>query len=118
LFLMMMSCVNSNNSSHRNSDQISGIQKLNIHGEAQGTYYNITYYDSLKRNLKKEIDSLLYAFDLSASNYVDSSVISKVNANIPVELDDIFRGNFILAEEVSEATHGDFDITVRPLVEL
>ena len=134
LLLMMMSCVNSNTpdkeditlkkyedsvrASQQKTASVIDIQKQIIRGEAQGTYYNITYFDSLNRDLKSSIDSLLHAYDLSASNYLESSVISKVNANIVVEVDDIFKGNFMLAEEVSEATHGDFDITVRPLVEL
>jgi len=93
-------------------------QKIQIKGDAQGTYYAITYYDTLNRNLKTNIDSLLLSFDLSASNYVDSSIISKVNANIPIKLDDVFIGNFLLSQEISENTNGDYDITVRPLVEL
>ena len=138
--IMMSSCVNTNTSSgddsqsKENKDSLTSeisedetnrniatefdFQKQIIHGEAQGTYYNITYFDSLNRDLKFSIDSLLHAYDLSASNYVDSSVISKVNANIGVAVDKVFKGNFMLSQEVSEATHGDFDITVRPLVEL
>ncbi|MBN2746745.1 MAG: FAD:protein FMN transferase [Bacteroidales bacterium] len=93
-------------------------EKYVIQGAAQGTYYAITYYDPHGRKLDHSIDSLLKAFDMSASNYQDSSIISKVNANIPVKLDEIFLGNFNLAKEVSLMTDGAFDITVRPLVEL
>ena len=105
-------------SQDKKGDNISSFSKIQFRGEAQGTYYSITYFDALNRNLKYQIDSLLQAFDLSASNYVSASIISKVNANIPVEIDDIFRGNFLLSQEVSAATQGDYDITVRPLVEL
>jgi thiamine biosynthesis lipoprotein len=93
------------------------LSKIVIQGEAQGTYYSISYYDSQNRNLSEQIDSLLQQFDLSASNYNEASIISKVNRNEPVELDSIFMGNFNLAMEVSKATGGLFDITVRPLVE-
>lgn len=86
-------------------------------GEAQGTYYAISYYDPQGRILKKEFDSVLTAFDLSASNYKEESIISKVNRNEDTKLDSIFIGNFKLAMRVSEETNGDFDITVRPLVE-
>ena len=99
-------------------DSVKEQEIIRIRGVAQGTYYNISYFDTLKRNLQGQIDSLLKAYDLSASNYVDSSIISKVNANIAVKIDDIFRGNFLLSQEVAKATKGDFDITVRPLVEL
>ncbi len=91
--------------------------KHSIRGEAQGTYYAITYYDSLNRMLKPQFDSVLDAFDLSASNYKSQSIISKVNRNEKVKLDDIFIGNYRLAMKVSAQTNGDFDITVRPLVE-
>ncbi len=87
-------------------------------GEAQGSYYAITYYDSLNRDFGFQIDSLLKAFDQSCSNYQAESIISKVNRNEQVILDSLFMGNFIMAEMVSRETYGDFDITVRPLVEL
>ena len=87
-------------------------------GEAQGSYYAITYYDSLNRDFGYQIDSLLVAFDQSCSNYQHESIISKINRNEEVDLDSLFIGNFIMAQEVAKETQGDFDITVRPLVEL
>jgi thiamine biosynthesis lipoprotein len=93
------------------------IQKRKVMGEAQGTYYAISYYDPQDRILKHEFDSVLNAFDMSASNYKEQSIISKVNRNEEVKLDSIFIGNFLLAMKVSSQTNGDFDITVRPLVE-
>jgi len=87
-------------------------------GEAQGSYYAITYYDSLNRDFGFQIDSLLDAFDQSCSNYQKESIISKVNRNEEVELDSLFIGNFVMAQKVAKVTQGDFDITVRPLVEL
>jgi len=44
-------------------------KKFVLEGEAQGSYYAITYYDSLGRDLGREIDSLLDDFDQSCSNY-------------------------------------------------
>lgn len=99
------------------STTITESKKHKAIGEAQGTYYAISYYDYKDRILKQEFDSVLSAFDLSASNYKEESIISKVNRNEDTELDDIFIGNFKLAMLVSEQTNGDFDITVRPLVE-
>ena len=86
-------------------------------GEAQGTYYSIIYYDLQDRDLQADIDGLLTSFDLSASNYQYNSIISKVNRGEDVVLDDIFLGNYNLALRISEETNGDFDITVRPLVQ-
>ena len=100
------------------SDRANKQEKLHLSGEAQGSYYSITYYDSLGRDFQPQIEQLLHDFDMSCSNYKDSSIISKVNRNEVVKLDDYFIGNFLLAQEVSNETNGDFDITVRPLVEL
>ncbi|MCK5856872.1 MAG: FAD:protein FMN transferase [Bacteroidales bacterium] len=87
-------------------------------GEAQGSYYSITYYDSLGRDFGHEIEQLLHDFDQSCSNYQAQSIISKVNRNEELALDSLFIGNFIMAQMVSKETNGDFDISVRPLVEL
>ena len=94
------------------------FQRIIKNGEAQGSYYAVTYYDSLNRDFGLEIDSLLKAFDKSCSNYQPNSIISKVNRNEQVVLDSLFIGNFNMAQEVAQETQGDFDITVRPLVEL
>lgn len=98
-----------------NNDNI--LKKHIVTGYAQGTYYSITYYHKSDRNLKPQFDSLFQLYDRSASNYLESSIISKVNRNEEVLLDDIFIGNYNLAKEISDITDGDFDITVRPLVE-
>ncbi len=90
---------------------------VKIAGEAQGTYYSIIYYDRQGTNYKPEIDSLLKAFDRSVSLWVPGSILSKVNRNEPVQLDEWFKGNFNLSKEVYEQTGGAFDCTVEPLVQ-
>ena len=91
--------------------------KHQFRGEAQGSYYSVIYYDASDRDLQSEIEILLTDFDQSASNYQQNSIISKVNRGEDVVLDEIFIGNFKLAERISEETDGNFDITVRPLVQ-
>lgn len=92
-------------------------QKVSITGEAQGTYYAITYYDEQGRNLQPEIDSLLKSFDMVASMWVENSIISKVNReDTSVELNNIFIEIFKESLEVSEKTGGAFDFTVGPLI--
>lgn len=117
-FFLILVLLSASSCSSTQETKLEPIEKYIIKGEAQGTYYAITYYDAEGRKLDFQIDSLLKAFDLSASNYNDSSIISKVNNNIPTKLDVVFLGNFKLAQEVSQQTNGAFDITVRPLVEL
>jgi len=90
-------------------------EKITVIGEAQGTYYSILYFDSLNRNLKYEIDSILDAYDLSVSVYQSQSIISKVNRNEEVELDEWFIRNFEHAIRVAELTEGAMDITIGPL---
>lgn len=93
-------------------------EKFSIAGEAQGTYYAISYYDANKRNLQPKVDSLLKAFDQSVSLWVDQSTLSKVNrGDTNVVLDNIFLYNFILSKEISALTDGYFDFTIGPLAQ-
>ena len=62
-------------------------EPVRLYGEAQGTYYSILYYDAQQRNFQPQIDSLLAAFDLSASLWVDSSLLRRLNANLTDSLD-------------------------------
>jgi thiamine biosynthesis lipoprotein len=95
----------------------SGYEKISFRGEAQGTYYAITYYDRQERDLQVEIDSILKEFDQTASVWEKNSVISRVNRN---DTDVILNRDFIeifnKSMEVSEMTDGAFDITVGPLI--
>ena len=95
------------------------IKPVHLQGEAQGTYYNMVYYDSLQRNLHPQVDSILKAFDRSVSLWVPNSVLSRVNRNdTSVVLDKNFIGNFKYSQQVSRSTNGAFDMTVGPLVEV
>ena len=57
----------------------------------------------------KEVDNALSMFN-------KESIISKVNNNQPVELNEMFVEVFQQAQKISEDTNGAFDITVAPLV--
>jgi len=90
---------------------------IKVGGETQGTYYAITYYHDDSTNLQPSIDSLLHRFDSTASTYKPNSIISRMNSNDPaVRADEMFTTIFKKGKEVSENTHGAFDITVGPLV--
>lgn len=79
-----------------------------------GTIYHITYHSDT--NLKKEIEAELKKVDQSLSPFNKTSVISKVNRNDNPVVDPMFKEVFLLAENISNETHGAFDITVAPLV--
>jgi len=91
-------------------------KKIVLQGLAQGSYYAITYYDEQGRNFQHDIDSIFHAVDLSVNLWVDSSVISKVNRNEDVVLDDIFIDNFNIAQEAARLSDGYFDPTISPIV--
>ncbi|MBI9034444.1 MAG: FAD:protein FMN transferase [Bacteroidales bacterium] len=92
------------------------LQRQELIGQAQGTYFRIVYYDTTMTISNVEVDSLLDAFNYSASTYQKNSVISRVNANEATELDKDFLAIFNRSQEISAETDGSFDITVFPLV--
>ena len=91
-------------------------QKMVLQGLAQGSYYNVTYYDEQGRNFQREVDSIFQAVDMSINLWVDTSVISKVNRNEDVTLDAIFVDNFRIAQEAARLSDGYFDPTISPIV--
>lgn len=94
------------------------MEKISFQGQAQGTYYMLTYFDNQNRNLQTEIDSILKDFDQSLSSWVPNSILSRVNRNEKdVILDQNFIDNFNLSVRISQETDGAFDCTVGPLIE-
>ena len=91
-------------------------QKVILQGEAQGSYYAITYFDEQGRNFQHEIDSIFHAVDMSVNLWVNNSIITKVNRNEEVTLDSIFIDNFSIAQEAARLSDGYFDPTISPIV--
>lgn len=83
-------------------------------GQIFGTTYHITYQSD--KDLHREILQRLQLVDQTFSTFNDESIISKINRNKPVKLNQMFIEVFDLAKTVSKDTHGAFDITVAPLV--
>lgn len=82
-----------------------------------GTTYHITYFDSHKRNFKRDVDSLLVEFNRSLNTYQPESEISIFNKGLSIT----FRSPFFLpvlekSEMITRESHGAFDPTVMPLV--
>jgi len=93
------------------------VQKIAFQGEAQGTYYSVTYFDKDGRNFQPAIDSLLSDFDQSLSLWVPGSVISRINkGDSSVRADSLFSRVFRRSMQVSQLSDGAFDVTVGPLV--
>ena len=79
-----------------------------------GTSYNITY--QCADDHKADIEKALAEVDASLSPFNDTSIITHVNRNEDVVLDNLFLDVFRLAQKINEDTDGAFDITVAPLV--
>ena len=83
-------------------------------GMVFGTIYHITYQSDT--NYQKEIEAELQKVDNSLSPFNNTSIISRINRNEKVKVDEMFSEVFQLAEKISGETDGAFDITVAPMV--
>ena len=92
-------------------------QPVRLQGEAQGTYYSILYCDSAQRDLQPQVDSLLDAFDRSASLWVDSSLLRRLNANLTDTLDPVLDSLLRHSLWATRYTQGAFDCRVGRLVQ-
>ena len=89
-----------------------------IEGLAQGTSYHITYSDEMKRDFQLQFDSLIEVIDLSMSTYLDNSRVSLCNNSESKCLVDIHMLKvFWKSYEVFYLTDGEFDPTVKPLID-
>jgi thiamine biosynthesis lipoprotein len=85
-------------------------------GYIYGTNYHIVYESPGGKDLHEEIKNELDRYNKIFSTFDSTSVISKVNNNQPVELDDIFLTCYRRSMEIAEITNGAFDITAGPMV--
>ncbi len=81
IFMLALALTNSCS----NSDELLYFK---IAGFTQGTSYHITYAVEDSINFQPEIDSLLHSFDLSLSTYIPESMISRINRNEDMKVDD------------------------------
>lgn len=79
-----------------------------------GTVYKITYQS--KESLKDDIETVLGRVDNSLSPFNGQSVITRINNNTCLASDSMLTHVYQMARNVSEETHGAYDITVAPLV--
>ena len=88
-----------------------------IQGEAQGSTYSIKYISNEELVFKKQIDSLLLAFDMSLSTYRNDSKISKLNkGDSTIIFDNFFVDTFNASNQIFKETNGLFDPTIGVLV--
>lgn len=104
LFITVCSCTN------------NSLQKTSISGYVYGTTYNIVYFSDEELQLKMQIDSLFNVIDMSMSTYNSNSLITKINDNENIELDNHFKFVFNVSKNIFNKTDGYFDPSIGPLV--
>lgn len=121
LILFLASCGTETGTVGENSTDESVYVKIN--GNTQGTTYNITYLDAKGTNYQTSIDSLLAAYDMELSSYVENSIISKFNA-LDGHIFDLtefphhknFEACYNQAKDVYYSTNGSFNPALYPIV--
>ena len=103
-FILFNSCVN-------NTDK-----QTILRGDIYGTTYSIVYFSKVDLELKVKIDSIFNSIDMSMSTYNSNSLITKINNNKEVLLDDHFKYVFNTSKKIYYETSGDFDPSIGPLV--
>ncbi len=91
-----------------------------IEGKTMGTYYRVTCDCGPDRDWQASLDSLFVSINAEVSTYIPEALISRFNSSenglaIPEDAGH-FRENFLLAKTIYDATEGNFDPTVMPLV--
>lgn len=85
-----------------------------IIGQVFGTTYSVIY--DAETNYQKQFDSLFYVVNKSMSTYQTNSIISKINRNEDVKVDDHFIKVFQSSKEIYKITKGVFDPTIGAVV--
>ena len=94
----------------------SELKKTSLTGLIYGTSYNIQFYGSGNSNYSNEIVDIFNEIDMSMSTYKKTSIISRVNNNNSVQLDDHFKNVFGFSKKIYEITDGRFDPSIGLLV--
>ncbi|HEY0608972.1 MAG TPA: FAD:protein FMN transferase [Chitinophaga sp.] len=91
-------------------------QRLQVcEGKAQGTYYIVKYLRNDTASLQRQIDSIFEVIDQSLSLYRPGSLINRFNAGDSIRMDPHMQAVVERAMQISKATNGAFDITIKPL---
>ena len=88
-----------------------------LEGNAIGTTFTIRYLDAGSNNYETKIDSLIAAINKSASTYIPTSDLSKINIGDTTVLADAnLQQVFTKSAKIFKETEGAFDPTVGILV--
>ncbi|AUS06025.1 FAD:protein FMN transferase [Pseudotamlana carrageenivorans] len=90
------------------------IRNTKLSGNVFGTTYSVIYHS--EKNYSKQFDSLFAVLNHSMSNYQENSIISRLNENELVEVDDHFIKVYEASKKIYEETEGAFDPTIGAVV--
>tara|TARA_B100001113_G_scaffold346981_1_gene338653 strand:+ start:3465 stop:4451 length:987 start_codon:yes stop_codon:yes gene_type:complete len=90
--------------------------KITLQGLEFGTSYSVQYFSENQINFSNEIDSIFGLINSSMSTYIDNSIISRVNNDESIELDNHFINVFNTSKKIFNKTNGKFDPSVGVLV--
>lgn len=107
------------NNSRQKKDRDNGYRT--IEGQTMGTYYRITYQDSLDHEIQAEVEKSLDELNAELSTYDSTSLISGFNQSSDIQLSIPLSARHFLANlnksaEIYRSSEGAFDPTVAPLV--
>ena len=87
-----------------------------VSGPIFGTSFSIQYYSDNNLDFEKQFDSLFYVINKSLSTYQTNSIISKINRNEIIRVDEHFIKVFEASKNIHKETLGAFDPTIGVLV--
>lgn len=87
-----------------------------ISGSAFGTSYSVLYNSKNVENFEKQFDSIFHVINKSMSTYQSNSIISRINRNEKVTIDNHFIKVFDASKIIHKQTEGVFDPTIGILV--
>ena len=89
---------------------------ISLKGFIYGTTYNIQFYNNSNENYSDKIDSIFKVIDNSMSTYKSNSIISKINNNEDIDIDNHFKNVFSTSKKIYQKTNGKFDPSIGLLV--
>ena len=100
------------------------LQALMLQGNTMGTTYKITLITSEsadRSDIQEQVQSVLDEIDEAMSNWIETSDVSRLNhapQGVAVSISESTARVLARSLEVNQLTHGAFDITMSPLIEV
>jgi len=90
--------------------------KTTLQGIVFGTSYSVQYFSEHQIDYSIQLDSIFDLINNSMSTYSDTSIISRINNNESVKVDNHFVNVFNTSKKIFDKTKGKFDPSIGILV--